>query len=270
MVTVAAALSGETTGTAMRDEHAKGRTIVVDGIVLSVPDAVSRGADFMKAGRNESGMWGVFNHASGRVQVSWTNQGQISTEQYFDSNGDPHGPELSRYENGDLEWEVPWVRGVMNGVARQYDQSGSELFRSPFVDGCGLDLWVGGGHVVELREFVGSVPHGVERWGHPLMPYEEGHFVHGCRFGIVRAWRGQNLAAGYPKFYLDDVETSAAEYATAARDHSELPAYRVRDDRRVRALHPGLARCWFREDITANLMKMPLNPDAIGCGAPDS
>jgi hypothetical protein len=239
------------------------------GKSLVWPSSVVRSARFEELGRNEVSIWGQFIYEGGKAQIAWSIAGDVLSERYFDANGRAHGMEVSRYEDGAVEWQVPWVRGQMHGIARQFDESGRELFRARFVRGSGIDLWVQANEIVELRECKDSVPHGVERWGHPLLPYEEGYFIRGKRAGVFRRWIGSELETGYPRYFIDDEEVSRKEYLQTRRRRPELPASRRKDDRRGRSMHSGLLYIWLRKEVRANLMRTPKPGDPIGCGAPE-
>src|SRR5262249_50776036 len=129
-------------------------------------------------------------------------------------------------------------------------------------------IWVNGDQIAELREHKANLRHGVERWGHPLLPYEEGHFLRGKRAGIFRRWTGSALEKGYPQYFVDDKRVSRDEYLRARKANPELPAYRRKDDSRERPMHPGLLKVWLRKEIRANLMRTPQPEERIGCGAP--
>ncbi|EPX63696.1 hypothetical protein D187_006105 [Cystobacter fuscus DSM 2262] len=227
------------------------------------PPGVPRSARFEEFGRNDNGLWGQFIHARGRASISWSSEGTIFSERYFDAQGRAHGLEVSRHDDGTVQWRVPWVRGQMHGLARQFDEAGRELVRTRFIRGSGIDLWVSGGFISELREHENSQLHGVERWGHPLFPYEENHYLRGRRAGISRRWKGSTLEPGYPHYFVDDEEVSRAEYLRARKTRPELPAYRRQDDRRERPMHDGLPHAWIRKDIRAHLMRMPTPEDGI-------
>lgn len=230
------------------------------------PGSVVRSARFEEFGRNEASIWGQFTYEGGKAQIAWSTAGNVLSERYFDAHGRAHGMEVSRHEDGSVEWQVPWVHGQMHGIARQFDESGRELFRTRFVRGSGIDLWVQANEIVELREYKDSMPHGMERWGHPLLPYEEGYFLRGQRAGVFRRWIGSALEAGYPRYFVDDEEVSRPEYLRARRLRPELPAYRRENDRRGRSMHSGLLHTWLRKGVRAKLMRKPRPEDPMGCG----
>jgi hypothetical protein len=161
--------------------------------------------------------------------------------------------EVEWRDDGTIEWEVPWTSGEMNGVARQRDAYGRDLFRSRFVRGRGVDLWVQCGSIVEFREYVSSVPHGVERWGHPMFPTEEGHWIRGKRTGIFRRWSGTTIEGGYPQYFVDDVRVSRGEYLILRRGRKELGPDRRLDDVRKRPFPPSLVGVWLRKSIRLSL-----------------
>ncbi len=214
-----------------------------------LPPHIPAGARFEEVLRNEACVQGEFFYDGGRAQIAWSRAGNVLSERYFDRVGRAHGMEVSRFESGAVEWQVPWVRGQMHGLARQFGPGGEELSRSRFVRGAGVDVWIDNGAVSEVRELRNSVLHGVERWGHPLHPYEEGHYLRGKRSGVFRRWAGAKLEKGYPKYFLDDDEVDRARYVSACRRNSELPPDLRKDDARERRPLKGLKAVWLRKEI---------------------
>jgi hypothetical protein len=248
--------------------------IVLAGTECIWPEGVPRGATFHEVGRDAGHVWGQFSYVSGKARVSWAlkedvffTPGNICTERYFNRDGVTHGLDLSRHKDGSLEWQLPWVRGRMHGIARQFDEHGRELLRTRFVQGSGVDLWANGTEITELRVHRNNHRHGVERWGHPLLPYEENYFLEGRRAGVFRRWDGLALEKGYPQYFVDDEEVTRAEYVRARRRHPELPRDDRADDERARRLHPSLRRAWLRKDVLANVLRAPGPDEWIGCGS---
>lgn len=242
------------------------KRVLLAGKRLIWPECVPRSAEFSESGRNEGCIWGQFSYHGGKAQLAWSLKGNVLSERYFDAKGLGCGIEVTRHDDGTVEWQVPWVHGHMHGIARQFDWSGRELLRTRFIHGSGVDLWVNGNDVVELREYEESVPHGVVRWGHPLLPYEEDHYIRGKRAGIFRYWIGSQMEKGCPKYFIDDEEVSRAKYLRTRKARPELPAYRPQDDERERPMHPGLLQAWLRKGIRANLMRIPGPDEQVGCG----
>jgi hypothetical protein len=201
------------------------------------------------------------------MHVTWGLDGAVLIECPFDRRDLRHGMELSRHWNGVIEWQVRWVHGAMHGSAQQFDEKGQVLCRSPFRRGSGVDIWVQGSEIVEFREFLENQRHGIERWGHPLLPHEEAHYHRGRKTGIHRLWSAMALDDGYPKFFIDDQEVSKEAYRRIRAKRPALPAYRVADDWRARRLPKVFSAIWLRKEIRTALMKVPSPGDAIGCGA---
>ena len=239
----------------------------VEGTRLVWPDRVPFEARYTETGRNDACVTGVFLYGSGKMQVAWSLEGAVLSECPFDRRGLRHGLELSRYEDGAVEWQVRWLRGVMHGSAQQFDEDGHVLYRSRFNQGTGIDLWVQGSEIVELRELEDNERHGLERWGHPRLPYEEAFYLRGRRAGVFRRWAGVDLEAGYPKFFVDDEEVSKNEYLRARRERAELPAYVPAENGRARPMLRVFKSIWLRKDVRAALVRTPSVDDAIGCGA---
>ncbi len=239
----------------------------VEGTRLVWPSSVPFDARYAETKRNEACVTGEFLYDSGKTQVTWSLEGAVLWECPFDRRGLRHGLELSRYGNGAAEWQVRWVRGSMHGTAQQFDEGGHVLYRCRFDRGTGVDLWVQGSEIVELREFKENERHGLERWGHPRLPYEEAFYVRGKRAGVFRRWTGSEMEVGYPKFFVDDDEVSKSDYLHARRRRPELPAYLPAENRRARPLDRAFRTIWLRKDVRATLMKVPGADDVIGCGA---
>lgn len=243
------------------------RRKTIPGTNLTWPTGVPVEASYREIGRNDACVTGVLSYTSGKMQVAWTHDGAVLSECPFNRLGLRHGLEVSRYEDGSVEWQVPWLRGSMHGSAQQFDQDGHVLYRSRFNRGTGVDLWVQEDQIVEFREVQNNDRHGLERWGHPRLPYEEGYFLRGRRAGVFRRWEAAALEAGHPKFFVDDEEVSASEYLRIRRGRAELPAYWPAENARSRPAHRALRSIWLRKDVRAALMRTPSLHDAIGCGA---
>lgn len=239
----------------------------VKGTRLVWPSRVPFEARYTETGRNEGSVSGDLLYDAGKMHVAWSLGGAVLSECPFDRRGLRHGLELSRHENGAVEWQVPWVRGSMHGLAQQFDQDGRVLYRSRFNRGTGVDLWVQGSEIVEFREIEDNERHGLERWGHPRLPYEEAFYLRGKRAGVFRRWTGADMEGGYPKFFVDDEEVSKTEYSRARRRREELPAYSPVENGRARPMHRPFRSIWLRKDVRAALMKVPSVDDVIGCGA---
>lgn len=232
------------------------KSLIVSGRRLVWPARVPPLAAFHAVGHNDACVWGEFKFAGGAAQIAWSRAGKIMSEKYLDAKGRGHGLEVSRTFEGAIEWQVPWVHGQMHGIARQFDDLGRTLVRTRFVHGTGVDVWVNCGCVSEVREMVDGVPHGVIRWGHPLLPSEEDFYFEGKRCGPLRRWVGDRLEDGFPKFYLDDEEVTRAVYLRARTLRPLLQRYSRIDDERRRELHPALGRVWLRKEVRTNVMAL--------------
>ena len=226
-----------------------------------LPAGIPANARFKEARRNEVCVQGEFFYDGRRAQVAWSRAGDILSERYFDRHGRAHGIEVSRFDDGSVEWQVAWVRGQMHGLARQFDVRGRELSRSRFIRGAGIDIWIDNCVVTEIRELRNSVLHGVERWGLPDYPSEEGHYLHGKRSGIFRRWKDARLETGCPQYFLDDVEVDRAQYRRARRRNSALPPDLRKDDRRERRPPKGLKAVWLRREVGRSRRDV-----SAGCG----
>lgn len=225
------------------------RRFLYQGRSYALPLGIPIDALFVEARRNEGCIQGQFFYGGRKAQVAWSRAGRLLSERYFNRDGRAHGMEVSRFENGSIEWQVRWVSGQMHGLARQFSVKGRPLSRSRFQKGKGLDVWITNGELSELRELHGSVPHGVERWGDPSYPEEEGHYLNGKRAGIFRRWRGVHLEKGFPQYFVDGDEVSRAKYLRERLRNPKLPPDRRKDDSRTRPLHPGLKHVWVAPAI---------------------
>jgi hypothetical protein len=177
--------------------------------------------------------------ADGRVlaQLAWSAEGLVSYEKTFDAAGMPHGVEIEYADDGRVRWCACWAAGEMHGPAVQLDEHELPVLASWFVHGRGVDIWMSCGRVSEVREVVNGVRHGLERWGDPERPYEEGSFRNGLRHGVFRCWDESGVLSGtYPQYFINDEAVSAVDYLRAQANGSDLPPYEVRDDCNVRQM----------------------------------
>lgn len=217
---------------------------------LESPIGVPRETEPRVLGENAISSWGEFRTKGQLVaQVCWRKDGRVWSERFFDEQGKQHGLERERREDGTVEWQVPWVHGQMHGIARQRDAKGRDLFRSLFVRGTGFDLWICSSLISEVRHHRKSLLDGLERWGHPAMPDEEGHYLRGKRNGVFRRWTEETLKRGYPQFFLDDEEVSLARYVRAQRTKSELKPYLPTEDSRPRKIPWSPQRVWLCREV---------------------
>lgn len=234
---------------------------------MELPAGVPPTAKYTEQGRNAICYWGELAFRDRKAQVCWSCSGKVLSETYFDRGGRRHGIEVSRNAAGAVEWQQRWLHGEMHGFALQYDDTGDLLCRSRFIRGAGLDIWVQNGSIVETREVRNNLLHGFERWGHPLLPYEERHYLLGKQAGLARRWVGTQLEEGFPKYFVDDKEVSARQYQRVRKMNGTLPPVCSSDDQRERSLHPMLESAWLRKDVRERLRRVPGPTEQIGCGA---
>lgn len=224
---------------------------------LKRPSAVPADASYEERWRDENGASGLFRWPEGRADVLWQSNGRIGHVRFFDANGVATGFETEHDERGRITWEVPWVKGQMHGFARQFNGHGHELMRSRFIKGTGLDVYVTCGAVNEVREIANGVPHGIERWGHPLRPWEEALWFEGERC-IVRQWEGESLKQGFPQFFVAHQQVTRAVYERARKRRPALPKYLADGDRRERSVLSSLNLVKLRDDIRKRLSIIPV------------
>ena len=208
--------------------------------VLQRPAGAPRGARLVVVDRVGISVRGELQQGGLRLaQLTWDSRGRLTWEKPFDGNGRAHGLERELREDGSVSWQVPWSRGAMHGLARQFDESDRCIMRSRFVRGRGVDVFCdvldGVIAIAELREMDETL-HGLERWGPPDRPYEEGHHEHGKRHGVFRLWRSGVLEGDGPRYFVNDVQTSRDAYRRQRRTMPDLPPDRRRDDRPARSL----------------------------------
>jgi hypothetical protein len=131
---------------------------LVEGTRVTWPAGVPSDARYRETFRNEGCVSGELLYACGGLQVTWSLDGALLFECPVDPRGLRHGLEIWRGENGAVEWQVRWVRGSMHGSAMQFSNKRRVLYRSPFVRGAGVDLWIQGSEIVELREIEQRAP----------------------------------------------------------------------------------------------------------------
>ncbi|MGH2396163.1 MAG: toxin-antitoxin system YwqK family antitoxin [bacterium] len=199
-------------------------------------------------GKKQDGMWGearLDTRALG--QLNWSSDGRLLHERRFDAQGRVHGIETERDESGRVVWCATWVDGSMHGPAVQFDDRGRPVLVTHFVRGCGTDIWASCGKVTELRELVDGVPHGLERWGDPRRPWEEGSFFAGQRHGIFREWKSDGtLRKGFPRYYVNGNQVSRRAYDAARASDPSLPPYVARKDLNKRRLPRAVREAFER------------------------
>ncbi len=218
---------------------------------LQRPSSAPRDARVVVIDRVGVSIRGELEEAGVRLtQLTWDLRGRLTWEKPFDREGRAHGLERE-LDGGRVSWQVPWSRGTMHGLARQFDATGRCVMRSRFVRGRGVDVFCdvveGVVAIAELRE-IDETLHGLERWGPPDRPYEEGHYARGQRHGVFRRWRKDVLEIDYPRYFVNGVQTSRDAYRRQRRRMPELPADRRRDDHPVRPLPSCLTdgSVWIR------------------------
>lgn len=227
---------------------------------LQRPPGLPPGCRLQDLTRHDYGAAGSFRLPHTTLQAFWDQGGYVTTTFERDALDRNHGKvqEFDAFVRGPrVEYESTWVHGQLHGIARQYDDQGRTLSRSRFVHGTGIDVWCDNEGVQEYREFVASVPHGLERWGHPARPHEESHFIRGLRCGVTRSWRDGALEPGFPHYFLDGDQVPRATYVRARRSRPELHPDVRAEDAPERDLPDGLRGVWVRKKLRASLDHPP-------------
>ena len=178
----------------------------------------------------------------GRVvaQLAWSPEGKLLLEKPFAADGRPAGLEVEYDDAGRVIWLAHWVAGEMHGPAMQFDTDGLPVIVTEFVHGRGIDIWMSCGRVSEVRTTYNNIPDGLVRWGDPTRPDQEESFAAGKRHGIFRSWDRGRLQAGYPMFYVDDLEVTREAYLSACAADCPLPPYNESDDSNERSMPPAV------------------------------
>ena len=206
------------------------------------PPWVPARAVLVRNGGNNVSVWGEARVGDRLLgQVTWSPEGRLRYEKPFDAAGSPHGVETEYGDSGQIVWCARWVHGLMHGPAIQFDGQARPIVVIQFVRGRGADIWMNCGAVSEYRELAAGVPHGLERWGDPRRPWEEGRWSRGKRHGIFRRWSEDGaLCKGFPSYYVNDAAVSRRAYEVARAEDGELPAYDARDDVNKRPMPPAV------------------------------
>src|SRR5687768_6271291 len=88
------------------------------------------------------------------ARLVWTFDGLLAFASQLDSQGRVHGLYIE-YDEGTPQWCGQYVRNKQHGLSIQLDDSGQPLLVTQFVQGDGVDVWMGcggGGGVSEVRE----------------------------------------------------------------------------------------------------------------------
>ena len=165
------------------------------------------------------------------AQLTWNLEGELVRSRRVDIQSRLHGLERE-YDAGRVSWQVPWKRGVMHGLAKQFDPEGLLLMTSEFVEGTGVDVFChDNGELSEFREMRNGKRDGVEFLATSLRTRgSEGFYRGGLRNGVFREWRGAKLQPGFPKYYLADRLVTRAVYRKASEADASLPADDRKDD----------------------------------------
>jgi hypothetical protein len=206
--------------------------------VLECPEWLPARARIVVTRRTEGSIQGEARLGRRRLaQLLWTPDGQLGWEQPLGKNGKPHGIEVERDDDGRVTWCAQWVNGQMHGPVMQFDARGLPMMVTDFVRGRGIDIWIGGRQVAEIREMADGRLHGIVRWGDPRKPSSEERFFHGERHGIFREWEPDGrLRSRFPQYYVNDRLVSLTRYKSAQAKDESLPPYCEEDDANQRPM----------------------------------
>lgn len=143
------------------------------------------------------------------------------------------------YEDGAVVFTEPFVKGVLHGLAKQFDVNGRLLLVSPFAHGTGIDFWCDErGRLAEEHPLVRGKPSGTERWWNTDQKTvsSETEWLDGEWQGARREWRDGRLDRGFPKFYVRGERVAKRAYLKLARQDPKLPPYRPEADSPARTL----------------------------------
>jgi uncharacterized protein len=147
------------------------------------------------------------NYVEGRKNgYRTTYQGDEATKEFFE-NDVKQGPTLVLYANGSIKMKTPFVNGLEEGVAREYDMDGNIIQLITFKKG----------YVVERERInrydADTLPHGKWKWfyeDNEELLKMEGTFKHGLKNGYFKEYdkEGNLLAATK---YVDGEKIEMAE-----------------------------------------------------------
>lgn len=176
-------------------------------------------------------------------------RGRLTGRAFWDSGGSlcmavglrdgvPVGYQLE-YCDGALMYAEPFMRGVVHGLAKQFDTQGRLLLVSPFKKGTGTDFWCDEhGCLSEEHSLVEGKPSGTERWWNPDQKtiYCETEWLNGKWHGATRYWTDGRLDRGFPRFFVRGRRVSKRAYMGFAEQDASLPPYLQEADSPVRTL----------------------------------
>src|SRR4051812_26493754 len=176
-------------------------------------------------------------HESGELEAEWPER-----------DGRAHGVQQRWDSPGELTSTAPYRHGREHGVARQW-RHGKLIGSYRMVHGTGIDLWWGAygdgpAMLTEARYCRDGDRHGFEWWinDDQRSVYEEAHFWNGAAHGIERKWNADGrLRRGFPKYWVNGVQTTKRGYLAAAQRDATLPAFRLRDNASRRVFPPEVA-----------------------------
>jgi uncharacterized protein len=134
-----------------------------------------------------------------------THQGNEITKETF-KNDVKEGPTYSFYANGALKTKVPFVNGLEEGIAREYDQSGNVIQLTVYKKGYVVD-----------RERINrydadSLPDGKWKWFYDDDQLQmEGTFNHGLKNGYFKEYDREGNLTSVTKFIDGEKDETAEE-----------------------------------------------------------
>lgn len=186
----------------------------------------------------------------------WTESGLLEHE-YGCRDGRRQGYELLYHKTGNLMAAIPWSRGVLSGMGRQWSRDGRLIVEWTVATGTGVELicsaLVGHEHgeymsagegdpVLSIeRHWVDGKRSGVERWwaGDNLHITDEMYFRDDGPHGIWRSWTARGTQRrGYPRYFINGQKLSKQAYLRRAARDETLPPFRPEDNAPIRPM-PG-------------------------------
>lgn len=182
---------------------------------------------------------------------SFEDDGRLSDEMSYGPEG-LHGWQYWFADDSDfLLSSECYEKGLAHGMAWQWDREGHLIGCYSMDHGTGLDLWwqshfeVGTPYLSEVHSFVEGSPDGFEWWlkqDHSL--WWELHWQMGRKHGIERRWNGKGgLERGFPRYYVNDIRVTKAQYQRACEKDPALPPFRKEDHQAQRSFPAHIIRC---------------------------
>jgi hypothetical protein len=213
--------------------------------VVRVKPSIPRGARERVIERHASGVKARSQFYVDRKLVGemlWDQDGERATG-WGIRDGKKHG-RCVEWINGKVIYLETYANGLLNGIARHWDEDGMLLLETRYVRGTGVDLWCDYHHCRTLAEETrlrDGDRHGFSRNWHSdgRTVFTEEHYFKGLEHGIFRRWNDRKrLCRTFPRYFIHGERVNRRTYLRRAQVDETLPRWRTHDNNPRRPLPP--------------------------------